>query len=238
MTAMVLKQSLYLEEIENLKRNQVHQNDLQSKLRLSEKTRLELLSSLCESEATIKRLKIDSMKFQEEQQNSIIRERKLIEDNDKMWSSRLKLLQENYEKDKESLVMKLDKEQQMNSEKEKLRLLMQRSNSDNLRSASDIENSLPAKIPPHQNFQSVTAPQKQGESQATKKPRANTPNTSRKFASNSLQVAAVNSVKNHILKLPNDTDSDDFVVQNPVQIADESLSWNQVTGMIAGRHDD
>ena len=42
--------------------------------------------------------------------------------------------------------------------------------------------------------------------------------------------------KNHILKLPNDTDSDDFVVQNPVQIADESLSWNQVTGMIAGRH--
>ena len=115
---------------------------------------------------------------------------------------------------------------------------MQRSNSDNLRSASDIENSLPAKIPPHQNFQSVTAPQKQGESQATKKPRANTPNTSRKVASNSLQVAAVNSVKNHILKLPNDTDSDDFVVQNPVQIADESLSWNQVTGMIAGRHDD
>ena len=93
---MVLKQSLHLEEIENLKRNQVHQNDLQSKLRLSEKTRLELLSSLCESEATIKRLKIDSMKFQEEQQNSIIRERKLIEDNDKMWSSRLKLLQENY----------------------------------------------------------------------------------------------------------------------------------------------
>ena len=104
-----------------------------------------------------------------------------------------------------------------------------RSNSGNLRSASDIENSSPAKIPPHQNFQSVTAPQKQGGSQAAKKPRANTPNTSRKVIANSLQVAAVNSVKNH-------TDSDDFVVQNTVQIAGESLSWNQVTGMTAGKH--
>jgi hypothetical protein len=54
---MAFKQKNHIEEIELLKNHQVQQHDLQSKLRMSEKTRLELLSSLCESEASIKKLK-------------------------------------------------------------------------------------------------------------------------------------------------------------------------------------
>ena len=206
---MVLKQNVYVEEIEILKNHQVQQHNLQTKLRMSEKTRLELLSSLCESEAAIKKLKIESTRLQEEQHNSIIRERQLIEDNDKMWTSRLKLLQDNFESDRQSMLMKFEKEQQMNSEKEKLRELMHRSNGDLLQSSSDLENSaLPAIIPTRQSFQSVTVTTKQGDYQATKKPRTTTPNTSRKMPTNSLQIAAVNSIKNHIAKQPDDETQD------------------------------
>ncbi len=230
LTSLALKQKISAEEIEILKSHQVQQHDLQLKLRTSEKTRLELLSSLCESEATIKKLKIESMILQEEQQNTIDRERQLIQDNDKMWSVRLKSLQENFEKEKQALSMKNEKEQQLNSEKEKLRELMHRSISDSHRSASDLENAaLPAKAPPRQNFQSIAAPQKQGEYQATKKPRTTTPNTSRKMPTNSLQIAAVNSVKNHILNHSNDEDLHDFIAESTISTTEESLSWNQVT---------
>jgi hypothetical protein len=229
---MVLKQNAYIEEIEKLKNHQVHQHDLQTKLRISEKTRLELLSSLCESEAAIKKLKIDSMRLQEEQHNSIIRERQLIEDNDKMWTSRLKLLQDNFEKDKQSMLLKFEKEQQMHSEKEKLRELMHRSNVEVLQSSSDLENSaLPATIPTRQSFQSVTVTTKQGDYQATKKPRTTTPNTSRKMPTNSLHIAAVNSIKNHISKHPDD-ESQDFAPERVVPITQESMSWNQVTNFV------
>ena len=126
--------------------------------------------------------------------------------------------------------MKNEKEQQLNSEKEKLRELMHRSISDSHRSASDLENAaLPAKAPPRQNFQSIAAPQKQGEYQATKKPRTTTPNTSRKMPTNSLQIAAVNSVKNHILNHSNDEDLHDFIAESTISTTEESLSWNQVT---------
>jgi hypothetical protein len=202
---------------------------------MSEKTRLELLSSLCESEATIKKMKVESMRLQEDQQNSIIRERQLIEDNDKMWSSRLKLLQENFEKDKQSLLLKFEKEQQMNLEKEKLRELMHRSNSDTRWSTSDHDNSaLQSKVQPSQIFQSIAVTQKQGDLQAAKKPRTTTPNTSRKTHVNSLQTTAVNSVKNHILKHSNDDDLNDFVPESGAStMAEESLSWNQVILVIA-----
>ncbi len=229
LAAMAFKQKIYVEDIELLKSHQVQQQDLQSKLRMSEKTRLELLSSLCESEATIKTLKIDLLKLQEHQQNSAIHERQIIEENDRMWSSRLKLLNENFEKDKMSLLMKLEKEQQLNSEREKLRALMHRSNTDAIKSASDPE-ILPllAKIPPSQNNQSIIVPQKQGEYQVAKKPRTTTPNTSRKSPANSLQVAAVKSIKNHMLKHPNENDSDDFIGESNNPITEESLPWNQV----------
>jgi hypothetical protein len=229
LTSMTLKQKIAAEEIETLKSHQLQQLDLQLKLRTSEKTRLELLSSLCESEATIKKLKIESMILQEEQQNIIVRERQLIQDNDKMWSVRLKSLQETFEKEKQALLAKNEKEQQLNSEKEKLRELMHRTNTDTHRSASDLENSANlAKVGSRQIFQSIAAPQKQGEYQATKKPRTTTPNTSRKMPANSLQVAAVNSVKNHILNHPNDDDLHDFVAESTVSTTEESLSWNQV----------
>ena len=226
---MVLKQHVYVKEIEILKNNPVHQHNLQTKLKMSENPRLELLSSLCESETATKKSKIDSTRLQEEQHNSIIRERQLIEDNDKMWTSRLKLLQDNFESDRQSMLMKFEKEQQMNSEKEKLRELMHRSNGDLLQSSSDLENSaLPAIIPTRQSFQSVTVTTKQGDYQATKKPRTTTPNTSRKMPTNSLQIAAVNSIKNHIAKQPDD-ESQDFAPERVVPITQESMSWNQVT---------
>jgi hypothetical protein len=232
---MAFKQKNYIEEIELLKNHQVQQNDLQSKLRISEKTRLELLSSLCESEASIKKLKTDLMRLQEKQQISAMHERQIIEDNNKMWSARLKLLQENFENDKQSLLMKFEKEQQMNSEKEKLRALMHRSNVDNAQSSLDQEMlALPAKVPPRQSHQSAAVPQKQVEYQAAKKPRTTTPNTSRKMPANSLQVAAVNSVKNHILRHPNENDSDDFVADSAVQPTEESLPWNQVILIASG----
>ena len=227
---MVLKQNVYVEEIEILKNHQVQQHNLQTKLRMSEKTRLELLSSLCESEAAIKKLKIESTRLQEEQHNSIIRERQLIEDNDKMWTSRLKLLQDNFESDRQSMLMKFEKEQQMNSEKEKLRdPKSHRRSGDELQFASDLENfDLPAIIPTRQSFQSVPVTTKQGDYQATKKPRTTTPNTSRKMPTNSLQIAAVNSIKNHIAKQPDD-ESQDFAPERVVPITQESMSWNQVT---------
>jgi hypothetical protein len=146
-----------------------------------------------------------------------------------MWTSRLKLLQDNFESDRQSMLMKFEKEQQMNSEKEKLRELMHRSNGDLLQSSSDLENSaLPAIIPTRQSFQSVTVTTKQGDYQATKKPRTTTPNTSRKMPTNSLQIAAVNSIKNHIAKQPDD-ESQDFAPERVVPITQESMSWNQVT---------
>jgi hypothetical protein len=43
---MALKLKLCVEEIDDVKSSQVQQNDLQTKLRMSEKTRLELLSAL------------------------------------------------------------------------------------------------------------------------------------------------------------------------------------------------
>jgi hypothetical protein len=225
---MGLKHQSYQEEIEHLKSLQHQQQNLQSKLRMSEKTRLELLSSLCESEATIKSLKMQTMKLQEDQENCVVRERQLIEENDKMWSSRLKLLQENFEKDKQLLLMKLEKEQQMSSEKEKLRELSHRSNSDACRPGSDLANQmLPTKVPALQSISSTIIPQKQGEHQACKKPRASTPNTSRKTPANSLQVAAVNSVKSHVLKQLNDNESDEFVPENSVPITEDFLPWNK-----------
>ena len=231
---MALKQKLCVQEIEDMKSSQVLQHDLQSKLRISEKTRLELLSALCESEATIKKMKTDSMKLQEELHNHVIRERQIVEDNDRMWSQRLKLLQDNFESDKQSLLMKLEKEQQMNSEKEKLRELLLRSNAEPVRAASESENlALPVKAPLRQNFQSNVVPQKQGDYLASKKPRASTPNTSRKVPSNSLQVAAVASTKNHVLNQPNDNDLDDFVSEGTVAVTDESLSWNQVPSVVS-----
>jgi hypothetical protein len=45
---------------------------------------------------------------------------------------------------------------------------------------------------------------------------------------NSLQVAAVNSVKNHMLKHPNENDLDDFVSQSNNAMPEEALPWNQV----------
>jgi hypothetical protein len=230
LASMAFKQKIQLEDIELLKSQQIQQHDLQSKLRMSEKTRLELLSSLCDSEATIKKLKNDLMRLQENQQNSAMQERLIIEENDSMWSSRLKLLHENFEKEKQSLLMKLEKEQQLNSEREKLRALMHRSDTDAVQLASDVEKlPLPSKILPRQNNQTITLQQKQGEYQAAKKPRTTTPNTSRKMPANSLQVAAVNSIKNHVLKHPNENDSDDFIGegQTPKTI-EESMPWHQV----------
>ena len=93
---------------------------------------------------------------------------------------------------------------------------------------------VPTKVPPRQNHQSAAVPQKQVEYQAAKKPRTTTPNTSRKMPANSLQVAAVNSVKNHILKHPNENDSDDFVAESAVQPTEESLPWNQVILIASG----
>jgi len=169
------------------------------------------------------------MKYQEDLQNHVIRERQIVEDNDRIWSQRLKLLQENFESEKRSLLMKFEKEQQMSSEKEKLRELLQRSNSENLRVDSDPDIvALPVKAPQRQIFQSIVVPQKQGDYQASKKPRASTPNTSRKVSANSLQVAAVASTKNHVLNHSNENDLDDFVTDGTVAVTEESLSWNQV----------
>ena len=64
--------------------------------------------------------------------------------------------------------------------------------------------------------------------QATKQPRTTTPNTSRKMPTNSLQIAAVNSIKNHIARQPDD-ESQDFAPERVVPITQESMSWNQVT---------
>lgn len=229
LASMAFKQKNYVEDIELLKSHQVQQHDLQSKLRMSEKTRLELLSSLCQSESNIKKLKIDLMRLQENQKNRDMHERQIVEENDRMWSSRLASLQKNFENDKQLLQLKLEKEQQMNSEKEKLRALMHRSNTDTHHSASDLDNlALPAKIPLRQNCPSIAVPQKQGEGQTAKKPRTTTPNTSRKMPANSLQVAAVNSVKNHMLKHPNENDLDDFVSQSNNAMPEEALPWNQV----------
>jgi hypothetical protein len=159
---MAFKQNVYVVQIESMKNHQVHQHDLQTKLRMSEKHGLELLLSLCESEAATKKSKIDSTRLQEEQHNSTIRDSPLIEDNDKMGNSRLKL-------DKQSMVQKFEKEQQMNSEREKLGdLISHRRKGDVLQFSSDLENfELPAIIPTRQSFQSVTVTTKQGDCQAT-----------------------------------------------------------------------
>lgn len=109
LASMAFKQKNYVEDIELLKSHQVQQHDLQSKLRMSEKTRLELLSSLCQSESNIKKLKIDLMRLQENQKNRDMHERQIVEENDRMWSSRLASLQKNFENDKQLLQLKLEK---------------------------------------------------------------------------------------------------------------------------------
>jgi hypothetical protein len=107
---------------------------------------------------------------------------------------------------------------------------------DTRRSASDLDNSaLPSKVQPSQIFQSIDVTQKQGDLQAAKKPRTTTPNTSRKMHVDSLQSsAAVNSVKNHILKHSNDDDLHAFVSESGAStMVEESPSWNQVILVMA-----
>jgi hypothetical protein len=57
---MELKKNACIAENECLQRLQVQQQDLPSKLRMSEKIRLELETSLNEAEAMIKAIKIES----------------------------------------------------------------------------------------------------------------------------------------------------------------------------------
>ena len=59
--------------------------------------------------------------------------------------------------------------------------------------------------------------------QATKQPRTTTPNTSPKMPTNSLQITAVNPIKNHIAEQPDD-ESQEFAPERVVP-----MSWNQVT---------
>jgi hypothetical protein len=84
-------------------------------------------------------------------------------------------------------------------------------------------NQVTAIIPARQSFQSITVTTKQGDYQATKQPRTITPNTSRKMPTNSLQITAVNPIKNHIAEQPDD-ESQDFAPERVVP-----MSWNQVT---------
>jgi hypothetical protein len=127
----------------------------------------------------------------------------------------LKLLRENFEKDKQTLLLKSEKEQQMNVKNEKLRELMHFSHCDTRWSNSALDNStLPSKVQPIQIFQSIAASQNQGDLQAAKKPRLTTPNLSRKMHVNSIQISVVNPVKNHILKHSNDDDLHDFVPES------------------------